>query len=168
MVTIILCGTPGTGKSTLIERLKKDLPEFYFFNLSQFAIDNDCTSSYDHSLESHVIDEDKLLTKLEPILQEKQYSIVECIHADCLPTDQVDWVYVCRTENRKLYDRLKARKYNDVKLSNNLQAEIFQTIYDEALENFGDSKLTELHNNEIRDLEINSATIIDNVRRLMN
>lgn len=166
MLTIVLCGTPGTGKSALIDRLKKNLSEFNFINLSRFAIDNDCISSYDDSLDSHEIDEDKLIPKLETELKMNHYNFVESIHADLLPPDLVDWVYVCRTDNTKLYDRLKARNYGEEKLTNNIQAEIFQTIHDEALEVFGASKLTEIQNDEEEDLERNCATIVENVNRL--
>lgn len=166
MLNIVLCGTPGTGKSTLVERLKKELLDFSFINLSQFAVENDCISGYDGTLESHEIDEDKLEAKLKPILKSNQFNLVETIHADVLSPDLVDWVYICRADNTKLYDRLKARDYNEEKLSNNIQAEIFQTIADEAREVFDESKITELQNDEESDLDRNSATIIDNVRQL--
>lgn len=164
---MVICGTPGTGKSSLIEQLKHTLPdEFHYVNISLFAIENHCISSYDATLETHVIDEDKLTEKLEPLLLEKRLNIIECIHADLLPSDIVDWVFVCRTDNTKLYDRLKARNYSESKISNNVQAEIFQLVYDEALDCFGDCILTELKSEEPEDLERNCRIVAEKVNEL--
>lgn len=169
MLNIVICGTPGTGKSSLIERLKPALPaNFNYVNISSYAIDNECISSYDTTLETHVIDEDKLMTKLEPFLSEKKFNIIECIHADLLPPEFVDWVFVCRTDNTKLYDRLKARNYSENKISNNVQAEIFQLVYDEALDCFGDSILTELECEELSDIDRNSKIVVEKVNELIS
>lgn len=167
MLNVVICGTPGTGKSSLIERLKQILPDdFHYHNISKFAIENNCIASYDATLETHVIDEDKLTEKLEPLLIEKKLNIIECIHADLLPYDIVNWVFVCRTDNTKLYDRLKARNYSESKISNNVQAEIFQLVYDEALDCFGHSILTELESEEPEDLERNCKIVVERVNEL--
>lgn len=162
MSTIVICGTPGTGKSTLIDCLKKDnsLNRFNFINLSQFATENNCISGRDEALMTDIIDEDKLSEKLEIVLKEKHFTIIETIHADLVPPDLVEHVFVCRTDNTKLYDRLKSRAYNNEKLSNNVQAEIFQTVYDEAIENFTKSRVTSLINNNKTDLDKNVNDII--------
>lgn len=167
MLNIVICGTPGTGKSSLIEKLKPELDEFHFITVSKFAIENDCVSSYDGTLETHVLDEDKLLGKLEPLIAETKLNIIECIHADILPEDLVSWVYVCRTDNTLLYDRLKARGYNETKIANNVEAEIFQTIYDETLMNFNRSIVTLLVNDEENDLDKNLRIVVDNIQALI-
>lgn len=166
MLNVVICGTPGTGKSSLIDILKSDkmLEEFRFINLSQFAKDNDCICSYDNVLESDVIDEDKLSIKLDQILDEQTFSIIESIHADLLPVQHITHVFVCRTDNTILFDRLKERNYNDEKIANNVQAEIFQTIYDEVLESFDRSIITSLINNENHELELNAKIVMDFIR----
>lgn len=170
MLNIIICGTPGTGKSTIIERLKSLLPQekFRIVNVGKFAIENKCIEEErDDKLESEIIDEDKLLALLLPTLRENKLNIIETIHADVIPSDIVDWVFVCRTDNTKLYDRLKARNYNPEKMDNNLQAEIFQTILDEASECFGSSIISELTNNDDNDLERNVSEIETRIRSLL-
>ena len=47
-----------------------------------------------------------------------------------------DLVLVLRCNNTLLWDRLQARGYKGKKLEENLQAEIFQTILDEAKESY--------------------------------
>lgn len=150
MPTVIICGTPGTGKSTIIDKLRPKLPEANFINLSKFAIEHACTSGYDNRLLSHIIDDDKLVRELEPVLASHDLNIVESIHADHVDADQI---FVVRADTTKLYDRLKARGYNQEKIANNVEAEIFQIIYDEAVENYGPEAVIELTSNDLPDLE---------------
>ena len=172
MVNVIICGTPGTGKSTLIGRLKSLalFKEVDFINLSKLAVDNGCASDYDDELETHVIDEDKLDNVLRPMLEPANKSnVIECIHADMVDPKLVDLVFVCRASNSHLYDRLKARGYNEIKIENNLQSEIFQTILDEASEAFGDKlEPIELRNDSLDDLDRNLHTIESELGNFMN
>ena len=169
MFNVIIAGTPGTGKSTLVEKIQNDLKEFNFVNLSKFAIDNDCILEYDDELGSHVIDEDKLSDLLESHLKLKQKNVIESIHADILPKKLVNVIFVCRTDNTILYDRLKERKYGEEKISNNIQAEIFQTILDEARElcendSNPSSMIAELVNNYPDDIDRNANVIVDKIK----
>jgi len=166
MLNILICGTPGTGKTTLVERLKPKLPKFNFINLSQFAIENDCISEYDDKMETHVLDEVKLLQKIEPSLKSNKFNLIESIHSDLLSETTIDWIFVCRTNNTRLYDRLKARSYKESKISNNLEAEIFQTILDEAKETFGSERITELTSNSEKDVETNVKSILERIKLL--
>ena len=52
------------------------------------------------------------------------------------PERWFDLVLVLRCNNTLLWDRLQARGYKGKKLEENLQAEIFQTILDEAKESY--------------------------------
>lgn len=168
MVNVVICGTPGTGKSSLVERIRPKFSHFNFINISQFAIQNECTEDYDETLDTHVIDEDKLATKLIPILEKSSsINILESIHADVLPTNLINWIFVLRTDNTILFDRLKARNYNDQKISNNLEAEIFQVIQDEATEIYGQSCMTVLNNNCMNDLDTNSELVISKLETLL-
>lgn len=163
MLNVLICGTPGTGKSTLVNKLKSHFKDCSFINLSKFAIDNKLTSNYDGTLDSHVLDEEKLLVALLPTLEENKFNIIESIHSDLFSNEIIDFVFVCRTENSILYDRLKTRDYSKVKLENNLQSEIFQIILDETKENFDECKIHELQNNEHSDIEKNVSKVVEMV-----
>lgn len=169
MFNVLVCGTPGTGKSTLVERIKKDLEEykFSFINLSKFALENDCTCGYDDKLASHEIDEEKLLEKLEPVMEANKRNIIEAIEPDLLPAEMFHLVFVCRTDNTILYDRLKERNYNETKISENVSAEIFQVISDDARETFQSvpTMVIELVNEHTEDLVKNAKVMVENIRR---
>lgn len=167
MYTVVICGTPGTGKTSLIEKIRPELEEFHFINLSKFAIEHECIEEYDDKLDTQVIDEDKLLDQLESELKEKKLNVIECIHPDMLTNDLISQVFVCRTNNTLLYDRLKERNYNDDKISNNVQAEIFQTILDEARAVCEESMLIELENNQLDDLDKNAKLVVARIRKQM-
>lgn len=161
---VIVCGTPGTGKTSLIAKLKPLMKSFYFINLSQYAIEYDCVFQHEKGLETKAIDRKKLLRQIEPILRLYNRNVIEVIHATTLPKDLVNFIFVVRTDNTILYDRLKSRGYNESKLKNNVEAEIFQLISDEAKLKFGESVVTELYNNEPADLDKN-VEIVCNVLR---
>lgn len=167
MINILICGTPGTGKSSLVERVRPRLVQFSFINVSKFALENDCIEEYDIQLETNVIDEDKLVEKLRPVLGDNKFNVIECIHGDILPSDLAHWVFVCKADTEKLFDRLKSRGYNEEKLNNNVEAEIFQTISEEAIEQFGSAIVTQLYNNEEPELDSNADIIVSKVEELM-
>ena len=57
---IAIAGTPGTGKSTLARNLADRIPSFQVLDINAQATSRDCHESYDHDLQSWVIDEDKV------------------------------------------------------------------------------------------------------------
>lgn len=168
MPNIVICGTPGTGKSRIVEELKKSLPTYKFINLSEYAIEHKYTSSYDEELDTYVIDEDEVLENLEPELEYSNDHIIEYIHGDMIHPSLVDWVFVCRTDITILHPRLELRHYNDEKIKNNIESEIFQSALDESIDYYGDQKVTQLFNNTPEDLEFNVHLILDRINRLID
>lgn len=166
MLNVLICGTPGTGKSTLVNSLRCRLPHMNYINLSEWAIKEKCISGYDSTLDCHEIDEKLLRVKIKPILKNRA-NIIEHHHAELFPEDLIDLVFVCRTDNTKLFDRLMDRGYSSEKVSNNVQAEIFRLIYDEALNYYGQEKVIELSSNEATDIEANVRRILDAINDAM-
>ena len=167
MLNVVICGTPGTGKSSLVDRLKVELKDerFNYINIGDFAKENNCTSGWDEDFNCHVIEEDKLAEILEPELKaaSSRY-IIESIHPDYIDPELIGFIFVCRTDNTILYDRLEARGYNKLKIEHNLEAEIFQTILDEAKNcDIPPSNIVELTNNEPGDLDRNLELVMGKI-----
>lgn len=163
MFNVLICGTPGTGKSKIVEKIKKELPSFQFINVSRYAIENDLIGEYDVELASQVLKEDVLIDKLLDLMKKQGLNFIESIHADLFEDHEIDVVFVIRAKTEVLYDRLKKRNYSDAKIENNMQAEIFQVIFDEVKETFDESKVHELQNNNLSDLDHNINCIVKTI-----
>ena len=114
---------------------------------------------WDEEYQSHELEEDKLLD----LLEEKQTPgglIVEHHVTDIFPERWFDIVFVLRTDNTNLFDRLTSRGYSGKKLEENVQAEIFQTVLDEAKEGYREEVVHELQSNTFQDREENCNRIL--------
>lgn len=69
---------------------------------------NHLYTEYDQEFNSYVIDEDKVVDELEPIMQQKGV-VVDYHGSDFFPERWFDLVVVLQTDNTILYDRLKKR-----------------------------------------------------------
>lgn len=168
MTCIFICGTPGTGKSTLVQNIKNLRPQLNYINVSDFARQSNCQDGYDHEVESIIIDEDKLEAQLTPVLKDaSRLHLLESIHADLVDKNLIASVYVTRCENSLLFDRLTARNYKGEKLKQNLECEIFQLILDESVDYFGRSKVVQLNSNTKDDLESNTKLIVKRIDELL-
>ena len=92
---------------------------------------------------------------------------------DFFPERWFDIVFVLRTNNTILYDRLsdhgadgkKGRGYSGKKLEDNIECEIMQTILDEAKEAYPPEIVHELPSNTAKDAEQNVDRILAWIRQ---
>ncbi|XP_037716792.1 adenylate kinase isoenzyme 6 homolog [Drosophila subpulchrella] len=131
---ILITGTPGAGKSYLCERLASQL-KFEWLDCSKIAKEKDFVEEYDEEYDCPILDEEKLMDHLEPIMT-KGGNIVEYHGCDFFPERWFQAVFVVTCPNTTLYDRLKDRNYNEKKLTSNIQCEIFGTILEEARDSY--------------------------------
>ncbi|KAK3709905.1 hypothetical protein QZH41_020019 [Actinostola sp. cb2023] len=150
---ILITGTPGTGKSVTATELAQRTGLNYI-NVGEFAKENDLYEGWDNDLECHVLDEDKVIDEMEDVMTDGG-NIVDYHGCELFPERWFDIVFVLRTDNTALYDRLQQRGYTDKKLTNNIECEIFQTILEEAKESYQRNIVHELSSNTPEDLERN-------------
>ncbi|KAK3735370.1 hypothetical protein QZH41_008701 [Actinostola sp. cb2023] len=148
---ILITGTPGTGKSVTATELAQRTGLNYI-NVGEFAKENDLYEGWDNDLECHVLDEDKVIDEMEDVMTDGG-NIVDYHGCELFPERWFDIVFVLRTDNTALYDRLQQRGYTDKKLTNNIECEIFQTILEEAKESYQRNIVHELSSNTPEDLE---------------
>ncbi|CAK9301251.1 unnamed protein product [Gordionus sp. m RMFG-2023] len=163
---ILIAGTPGTGKSTLIDEIIEQIPNAAHIDISKFAKDHNLIQEYDNEYDCHVLDEERLIDELEENVQSLDNPVIifEYHGVDLFPKHMLNAIFILRTDNTLLYDRLNKRAYNGKKLEENLQSEIFQTILDEAKHYVsGNDEITleELISNTPDDMEINAQKIIN-------
>jgi len=155
---ILITGTPGVGKSSLAS-VVAERTGMEWISIGKFAKDNDCLGEWDEEYSSHELDEDKLLD----LLEQKQAPggiVLEHHVTDIFPERWFDIVFVLRTNNTLLYDRLSSRGYEGKKLEENLQCEIFQTILEEAREGYREEIVHELQSNTEAEREENCLRIL--------
>ncbi|CCH41341.1 NTPase required for small ribosome subunit synthesis [Wickerhamomyces ciferrii] len=155
---IIITGTPGCGKTSHAEIISNELDGFKHINITDFAKDNDAYDGFDKERNSHIVDEDKLLDALEPIL-EKGGILIDWHACDMFPERLIDLVVVLRTENGTLYERLEKRNYSQSKIDENLDCEIMEVILQEAKESYAEEIVVELESNNTDDIDSNSQRI---------
>ncbi|XP_011494333.1 PREDICTED: adenylate kinase isoenzyme 6 [Ceratosolen solmsi marchali] len=154
---ILITGTPGVGKSEL-SRLLSERTNLIWLDVSKLAVDNKCLESYDQNYQCQILNEDKLLDLMEPMMCEGG-KIVDYHGVDFFPERWFDIVFVLRTNNTILYDRLDSRGYTGKKLEDNIDCEIFQTILEEAKESYKEEIVYELQNDTLEQIN-------DNINRI--
>ncbi|EDW61813.1 adenylate kinase isoenzyme 6 homolog [Drosophila virilis] len=154
---ILITGTPGAGKSYLCERLATQL-KFNWLDCSKIAKENNFIEEYDKEYDCPILDEDKLMDYLEPLMA-KGGNIVEYHGCDFFPERWFQAVFVVKCPNETLYDRLKERNYNEKKLTSNIQCEIFGTILEEARESYKKDIIYELSGETKADAQNSLKTV---------
>lgn len=104
---------------------------------------------------------------LEPEM-ESGGNIVEYHSCDFFPERWFDAVFVIQCNNTILYDRLQERGYNQPKIKENIECEIFQMVLNEAKESYDESIVVPLSGETEADFidSIKQITdFIDNFRK---
>ena len=101
---ILVTGTPGTGKTTLCSELAERLG-LRHLQVGDIVRQESAHEGWDEEHESYILDEDKLVDAMEPML-EPGGAIVDHHGCDFFPERWFHLVLVLRTDNTVLYDRL--------------------------------------------------------------
>ncbi|XP_055983804.1 adenylate kinase isoenzyme 6-like [Sorex fumeus] len=139
---ILLTGTPGVGKTTLGKELAPRAGLKYV-NVGDLAQEGQLFDGYDEEYECSIFDDDKVIDELENQMSEGGV-IVDCLGCDFFPESWFHVVFVLRIDNTVLYKRLETRGYSEKKLKENIQCEIFQVLYEEALTSYNEEIVHQL------------------------
>lgn len=176
---IILTGTPGVGKTTTAQQLIEiaqssdtKIP-LKHLSINKIAKDENLYESFDEELQTHVVDEDKLLDHVEKLIEDGGGEggwVIDWHVCDIFPERWIDLVVVLRCEDTNVfYERLtsdkkaegaESRGYTGQKLQENIDAEIFGVIADEAKEAWSaEGAVVELASVEAEQIEENAERI---------
>ncbi|XP_065060287.1 adenylate kinase isoenzyme 6-like [Rhopilema esculentum] len=150
---ILITGTPGTGKTLLAKELA-DRTGMKFINVGELAEKEQLYDGWDEELQCHILDEDRVVDEIDGYISEGGY-IIDYHGCDYFPERWFEIVFVLRTDNTVLYDRLQKRGYSQKKLTENIECEIFQTILEEAKDSYKPEIVHELKSNTPEDFEEN-------------
>ncbi|XP_051633577.1 adenylate kinase isoenzyme 6 isoform X1 [Manacus candei] len=180
---VLITGTPGVGKTTLGKELASRAGLSYI-NVGDLAKEDSCGGSappncpdpvcaagelyegFDEEYDCPILDEDRVIDELEDRMREGGV-VVDYHGCDFFPERWFHIVFVLRTDNSFLYDRLESRGYTGKKLQDNIQCEIFQTLYEEAMESYKKEIVHQLPSNTPEDLERNLDQIMQWIEQWM-
>ena len=132
MKTIIISGTPGTGKSTLARLISRKI-NFKILNFKKILEENKLNENYDFKRKCYMVDTKKLdKTLIKIIKNSKNPLIIESHLSHFLPRKYVNLCIITKCDLIILKKRLVKRKYDSFKIKENLEAEIFNVCLDEA------------------------------------
>jgi broad-specificity NMP kinase len=176
---ILIAGTPATGKTTLCTSLvslaNPSTPPIQLKHLSINDIikSDDAfhsgstkdTNAEDASLEVSDDNLDALMDHISsPSLLDdgaKGGYLLDWHSCSGFAVRWIDLVVVLRCEDTTvLYDRLSGRGYGEEKVQENLDAEIFGVIGEEAKESWEEGQVVELKSEQVEEIEENAERIL--------
>lgn len=135
MKTIIVSGTPGTGKTELAKALARKL-SYQYIDVNKLIKENNLSDGYDRKKECEIVDVNKLSKFfVDFIKKSKQNLVIDSHLAHYLPKKHIDLCIITKCDLKELNKRLKKRKYSKEKIRENLDSEIFDICLSEAIEN---------------------------------
>ena len=171
-ITVVgISGTPGCGKTTLAQKLEKNLgiEKYQFINIAELIKSRKLYSEWDDEMNCSIFDDKLVRREVEKLVYGAQDSgksavILEFHSLDFLRKKFLDKVFVLRTDTGILWQRLESRKYTEKKIKENVEAEIFMECFNDCQDKFGPESVECLDSNTEADMKKNMATIAAFIR----
>lgn len=135
---IAISGTPGTGKSTLARKISEKLGYDVLDVNKLLEEDEGLVLEFDRRRDTKVIDterlNDVLIQKIDETKKAGKGLVIDSHLSHMLPKEEVGLCIVLSCDLSVLKERLVERGYNNLKIKENLEAEAFDEILEEARE----------------------------------
>jgi adenylate kinase len=142
---LYITGVTGTGKTAVAEKLTQQLSLDYL-EVNNLVLEEGFYLGYDINRDSVIIDDELLIPHIESIITDNKRF---CLVGGIIPLKDVfELIIVLRCGIPILKQRLISRNYPEDKIESNLEAEIMNVVYYEAIEFFPEHKVVEVYNDE--------------------
>lgn len=143
LLRVYITGVPATGKSSVAIKISQQLALSYF-EINDIVLNNGFYLGYDINRDTFIIDDDLLVPHLESLIINNKHL---CLVGSLFPLGEaIDIIIVLRCPIPVLRQRLKERGYNEEKIESNIEAEIMNIIYYDALEFYSEKLVYEVIN----------------------
>jgi adenylate kinase len=135
MKAIIITGSVCSGKSTLAKQLAEAMNIKYLDVNEIIAKHPEVVANYDKEMDTKDIDTNKLNKILIGLIESSKSQLVIDSHlSHFLSKKCVKVCIVTKCDLKEIKKRLEKRKYSEKKIRENLDCEIFDTCFIEAIE----------------------------------
>ncbi|MGY5881465.1 MAG: adenylate kinase family protein [Candidatus Thorarchaeota archaeon] len=156
MTSILIGGTPGTGK-TMVAKVLGSRLSVDVITIGDLADKSGCISARDKARDTGIIDEDCLVEAIITLVEDKsERFVIEGHYIDLVPSSAVQWVFILRTHPEKLVGRLTDRGYKEDKVTENVEAEVLGVCQLDALDAFGEERVLEIDTSEMTPSDVAS------------
>ncbi|MBD3160383.1 MAG: AAA family ATPase [Candidatus Lokiarchaeota archaeon] len=144
MNAIVIGGSPGCGKTTVASLLGRSLDRAVI-SLGKLAVEKDCITEEDLKRDTLVIDEDCMVKAIGNVIRKHDDEIIlEGHYVDLVPYKEVEKVIILRVHPEALRTRLMERDYPEIKVRENVEAEVFGVCQMDAIHSFGEELVFEV------------------------
>jgi len=140
-LAIVIAGTPGVGKTT-VARLLAERTGKPYVDLAEVVKREKFYTAYDAVRESYIVDVERLRGYLEKTLTCNE--IIDTHVVEALPPSKVSVAIVLRLDPLVLRERLIKRGYPDLKVRENVEAEILDAVLISAVQSIGEERVYEV------------------------
>lgn len=130
---VIVTGSAGSGKTIVAKALAKKF-KLKYIDINKIIKENKLVEGYDKELDTKLVDVNKLVKVLIKVIKKNKNIVIDSHLSHYLPRKYVDWCVVVKCNLKILKKRLKKRNYNERKIRENLDSEIFDVCLNEARE----------------------------------
>ena len=143
---IMITGTPGVGKTTISQALANQLGGIHI-NISTLVQHEQLIKGQDRERDTLIVDNRRLSQRLQQIISTQTKPIILDTHDTSLSFRELDisLVVVIRLDPDELTKRLRARKYHESKIYENVAAEILDVCLLDAVQHFEKHQVTEIN-----------------------
>jgi len=143
---IMITGTPGVGKTTISQALANRLDGKHI-NISTLVQHEQLITSQDRERDTLIVDSRRLSQRLQQIISAQTKPVILDTHDTSLSFRELDisLVAVIRLDPDELTKRLRARKYHESKIYENVAAEILDVCLIDSVQHFEKHRVTEIN-----------------------
>ena len=156
---IVISGTPGVGKTLISKELASRLSATYI-NLSEIVIRYKLYLGFDEVRSSYIIDEDKVRSFIDEFIRSsKNLVIIDSHYGELVSDELLLKIFVLRLKPTELLKRLRSRYGSNIKVYENVEAEILGICTYNALKE---------HPDKVCEIDVTNKDVNEIVREILD